>query len=90
MSEHGRDLDAVVHDLHRVAAALVDDPHQVEVAVDHRSGHPRLHLRVAPSDMGAVIGRQGRIAKAMRALLDHRGELVGEDYELKIEAGRRS
>lgn len=52
-----------------MARALVDYPDQVEVTTTEGEGEIILELRVAQQDMGKVIGRQGRIAKAMRAVL---------------------
>ena len=51
-----------------IAQGLVDDPAQVTVAVDDadEEGVVVYHLHVAPDDMGRVIGKQGRIAKAIR------------------------
>ena len=43
-----------------------------------------LELVVAPEDMGSVIGRAGRTAQALRALLRHRGDVLGISYDLKI------
>lgn len=52
-----------------VARSLVDFPDQVRVS-EHWSGdHVSYHLVVAEDDMGKVIGKQGRIAQALRALL---------------------
>jgi predicted RNA-binding protein YlqC (UPF0109 family) len=52
-----------------LARELVDDPEAVEVteSVDDRG--PRYTLRVAPDDMGKVIGKGGRTAKAIRAVV---------------------
>lgn len=53
----------------RIAQALVDNPEQVEVfeVVGERTSV--IELRVAKGDMGKVIGKQGRTAKAIRAIL---------------------
>jgi predicted RNA-binding protein YlqC (UPF0109 family) len=52
-----------------IARALVDAPDQVRVE-EHESGDETvLELRVAPDDLGKVIGRQGRTARALRTLL---------------------
>lgn len=52
-----------------IAKALVDSPDQVEVS-EHDAGHTLVvELKVAPSDMGKVIGKQGRIAKAIRSVV---------------------
>ena len=52
-----------------MARSLVDDPSAVTVDEYRQGDRVVLRLRVAPSDMGRVIGRQGRIAQAMRSLL---------------------
>ncbi len=53
-----------------IALSLVDDPSQVNVKQDRGSvGKLHLELRVAKSDMGRVIGKNGRVANAMRILL---------------------
>ena len=50
-----------------IAKALVDHPDEVSVSENGRSLTVELH--VAPSDMGKVIGKQGRIAKAIRTVV---------------------
>ncbi len=54
-----------------IARSIVDHPDEVEIEVeeDEESGRTILHLYVADDDMGKVIGKQGRIANAMRDLL---------------------
>ena len=52
-----------------MAKALVDHPEEVVVTEREDKGDLIVELRVAPSDMGKVIGRQGRIAKAIRAVV---------------------
>ena len=52
-----------------VAQNLVEHPEQVSVNEVESDGETVLELRVAPEDMGKVIGRQGRIAKEIRALM---------------------
>ena len=54
-----------------IARSIVDNPDEVEVEVEENeeNGHTILHLYVADDDMGKVIGKQGRIANAMRDLL---------------------
>jgi predicted RNA-binding protein YlqC (UPF0109 family) len=79
-------------DLRELARLLVDDPEAVEVAGIHppagasgrRDRASVLELRVAPEDLGKVIGRQGRTARAVRTLLETRGDRRGERYELDI------
>ena len=52
-----------------MARALVDHPEQVDVSTEGDETTTILKLRVAPADLGRVIGKQGRNAKAMRTLL---------------------
>ena len=54
-----------------IARGLVDNPDAVTVEQDEpaEDGTVVLHLRVAPEDMGRVIGKQGRIAKAIRSIV---------------------
>ena len=52
-----------------VARSLVDDPDQVSVQVTEGPEAVILELHVAEEDMGKVIGKQGRIAKAIRAVV---------------------
>ena len=56
-----------------IAKALVDDPNEVVVTETETEKAIVLELRVAQSDMGKVIGRQGRIAKEIRTLLKAAG-----------------
>ncbi len=52
-----------------VAQSLVSQPDQVQVTELDDNGVLVIQLQVAPEDMGKVIGRQGRIANAVRSLL---------------------
>lgn len=52
-----------------LAQNLVEHPESVSVTETIGNGETILELRVAPDDMGKVIGRQGRIAKEIRALM---------------------
>lgn len=52
-----------------IAASLVDDPDSVEVREVEGSQSIIIELKVAPDDMGKVIGKQGRIAKAIRTVV---------------------
>ena len=52
-----------------IARALVDIPEEVEVTEIRGEQTSVLELRVAPEDVGKVIGKQGRTARAMRTLL---------------------
>ncbi|HAS74098.1 MAG TPA: KH domain-containing protein [Clostridiales bacterium UBA8960] len=52
-----------------IAASLVDHPDSVEVREIEGSQSVIIELKVAPEDMGKVIGKQGRIAKAIRTVV---------------------
>ena len=52
-----------------IAKALVDDPESVEVTEKTEGKTIIIEVRVADSDMGKVIGKQGRIAKAIRSVV---------------------
>ncbi|HIT13991.1 MAG TPA: KH domain-containing protein [Candidatus Scatomonas merdigallinarum] len=52
-----------------IAKSLVDNPDQVVVTETEKGDELLVELRVASSDMGKVIGRQGRIAKAIRSVV---------------------
>ena len=52
-----------------IARSLVDDPDAVQVETKQDGDCTVIELHVAPDDMGKVIGRQGRIAKAIRTVV---------------------
>lgn len=67
-----------------IARSLVDDPTQVDVTAQTRGSKVYFKLQVAPDDMGRVIGRNGRVANAMRALLRVSAAQVGKKASLDI------
>lgn len=66
-----------------LAQSLVEDPASVHVYRKETRYATILKLRVAPSDMGRVIGRSGRVANAMRALL--RAAARHEEREVMLD-----
>jgi predicted RNA-binding protein YlqC (UPF0109 family) len=56
-----------------IVKALVDEPDAVSVEEVDSQGATRLEVRVAPGDMGKVIGRQGRTVRALRSLIHAAG-----------------
>ncbi len=70
--------------LSRVVRLLVDRPDDVGVEEESRPQGLTLKLRVAPEDLGQVIGRQGRTARALRSLLAERGGREGARVELEV------
>ncbi len=67
-----------------VARALVDNPDGVHIEVEERDDEVELTLSVDEGDMGRVIGRDGRIANAIRSLLRVMGSRDGRHVELEI------
>ena len=67
-----------------IAKSLVDDPAAVEVTEIPRSSLVILELRVAPDDMGRIIGKSGRVANAIRALLRVVAAKEGKRVSLEI------
>ncbi len=70
-----------------MARAIVDSPDEVEVSEEDAGDHLVFHLKVAEADMGRVIGKQGRIANAMRTLLKVAAIRRGERAILEIGDG---
>lgn len=70
--------------LEYVARSLVDDPDAIWVEVDEEDDETILTLGVAQDDMGRVIGRDGRIANAIRSLLRVMAARDGRHVELEI------
>ncbi len=67
-----------------VARSLVDHPDEVNVEMTSYGGRTILRLRVASEDMGRVIGKDGKVANAMRALLRMMATREGRRVELDI------
>jgi uncharacterized protein len=67
-----------------MARAIVDNPDEVVVSEEEGEDHIIFHLKVAEDDMGRVIGKQGRIANAMRTLLKVAAIRRGERAVLEI------
>jgi len=67
-----------------IARALVDHPENVEVKSVDGTQVTVLELRVHPEDLGKVIGRQGRTAKAIRTLLGASGMKLHKRFTLEI------
>ncbi|MDR2375250.1 MAG: KH domain-containing protein [Treponema sp.] len=64
--------------------SLVDDPSQVQVSVVEGEKSTILELRVSPEDIGKVIGKHGRIAKAIRTVLQAATARGGKHTVLEI------
>jgi len=80
MSEAGGNVRAL---LEQIARELVDAPDQV--AVNQIDGETTVfELSVSEDDVGKVIGRQGRVARAMRSLVNAAGIRANKRFELEI------
>lgn len=78
---HSEDMRKLVEE---IAKVLVEDPGQVSVEAVEEDQATVLELRVAPGDLGRVIGRQGRTAKSIRAVLGAAGAKQHKRYALEI------
>ena len=67
-----------------IATSLVDDPGAVSVTEAEGEKSTILELRVAEDDIGKVIGKYGRIAKALRTVLSASSSKSGKRYSLEI------
>lgn len=67
-----------------VAKSLVDEPDEISVVETEGERGIVIELRVAPGDLGKVIGRQGRTARAIRAILAAAGSKTRRRYVLDI------
>jgi predicted RNA-binding protein YlqC (UPF0109 family) len=67
-----------------LATSLVDSPDQVEVKEIEGERALIVELSVASDDMGKVIGKQGKIARAIRALAKAKGNKVGRNVVVEI------
>ena len=67
-----------------IARSLVEHPDQVSVTEIEEGDELTLQLRVAPEDMGKVIGRQGRIAKEIRTVVRSYAQRTGVKVSVDI------
>ena len=67
-----------------IAKALVDIPEEVEVKAVEGEQVTVLELKVAPSDLGKVIGKQGRTARSIRTILGAAGMKLNRRFTLEI------
>ncbi len=67
-----------------IVSHLVDDPDSVEVFEHENGDETVLELHVAKSDIGKVIGRQGRIAKEIRTIVRGAGNREGKRVSVEI------
>ena len=81
MSEPTGDMSVLIE---QIAKALVDEPAQVSVNQVEEGAESVLELTVDPKDLGRVIGKQGRTARAMRNLLGAASLKFNKRFTLEI------
>ena len=67
-----------------IAKSLVDEPEAVQVETKQDGEYTVIELHVAPGDMGKVIGKQGRIAKAIRTVVKAASTRENAKYMVEI------
>jgi predicted RNA-binding protein YlqC (UPF0109 family) len=67
-----------------VAKSLVDHPDDVRTHLHERNDQTVIELEVSPEDLGKIIGRQGRTARAIRTLLNAAGQKSRRRFSLDI------
>ena len=67
-----------------LARSLVDDPESVEVSGTETDSRVDLELRVAPDDMGKIIGRQGRTIRAIRTVAKAASVKLGKRVNVEV------
>jgi len=79
-----QDMVAVEQLVREIARALVDEPTAVDVQSVDREENTVLKLRVAPQDVGKMIGKQGRTARSVRTILGAVSMKLHHRYTLDI------
>lgn len=67
-----------------IVSFLVENPDSISIREIEVEQNTIVELRVAPNDIGKVIGRNGRIAKSLRTLVSAFGSKEGKNYSLEI------
>lgn len=68
----------------RIVRSLVGEPDAVEVAENADGKNVRIEVRVADTDMGRVIGREGRTVKAIRSIMFVAGQKQNRRFQLDL------
>ncbi len=84
ISERGIGMAGLEQTLADIAKAIVDSPDEVRVTKEEDDRTVTLTLTVAPDDMGMVIGRHGRIAKAIRTVIKSAAAGTGKKINVEI------
>ena len=70
--------------IEKIIRALVGEPDAVEVSENADGKTVRIEVRVADTDMGRIIGREGRTVKALRSILFYAGQKQGRRFHLDL------
>lgn len=89
MSESATEPSAVEL-ITEIARALVDKPEEVKLQATSHDAGTVLHLRVDPTDVGKVIGKQGRTARSLRTILGAVSVKLHHRYTLEIVEEHKS
>lgn len=68
-----------------LACSLVEEPDKVEVIAREEDSRVELELRVAPDDVGRVIGRHGRVVKAIRTVVRASSAKLGKRVSVEVK-----
>jgi predicted RNA-binding protein YlqC (UPF0109 family) len=80
------DSDQEVHEeLAAILEMLVDEPEALELEAERDDSSTVFHVSLPSNELGKIIGRQGRTARALRTLLTARGGHEGRRYALEIQ-----
>jgi hypothetical protein len=77
-------LDAVLEITRTVVSAIVDDEDRVNVVGSHSDKGLLVEVKVGPDDVGKIIGKEGRIASAIRTVVKAVGAKYGERVMLNV------
>ena len=77
-------MDALENLLLILARSLVEEPEKVEVSGTETDSRVDLELRVAPEDMGKIIGRQGRTIRAIRTVVKAASVKLGKRVSVEV------
>lgn len=83
------DEEILAKELRALLGRMVESPRDVEVQVSPRRSMTVFRASVADHDLGKVIGRQGRTVRALRHMLEIRGEWDDRRYDLEIDEPSR-
>jgi predicted RNA-binding protein YlqC (UPF0109 family) len=84
------DLEHVPDLIASIARSLVDNPREVSVELSKEQERTLLRLRVDPNDIGQIVGKRGRTARSLRAILSAAGSKLEQRFVLEIVGEKRA